>query len=129
MLANSNSYLIPLIVGVWALGLDREPSVCSGISCDLGAYISGVTGGRSLLPYLCNLSREVICKYMKLDMAQKGLYVLIIKVSNQNNALSMVDSLGTASGLHHNLVLIFLVIGLNQSIQSQKLKMFANLVP
>ena len=108
MLSNGNNYLIPLIVGVWALGLDRRPSVCSGFSCDLGAYISVVTGGRSLLPYLCNLSREVICKYMKLDMAQKGLYVLIIKVSNQNNVLSMMDSFGTTSGRHHNIVLIFL---------------------
>ena len=87
-----------------------------------------VAGGRSLLPYLCNLNREVICKYMRLDIAQKGLYVLI-KVPKENNTLGMVDSLGIASGLHHNLVLIFLVTGLNRSIQSQKLKMFANLVP
>ena len=87
-----------------------------------------VAGGRSLLPYLCNLNREVICKYMRLDIAQKGLYVLI-KVPKENNTLGMVDSLGIASGLHHNLVFIFLVIGLNRSIQSQKLKMFANLVP
>ena len=111
MLSNSNSDLIPLIVGVWALGLDRWPSVCSGTSCDLGAYISVVTGGRSLLPYSCNLNREVICNYMKLDMAQKGMYVLITKVSKQNNALSMMDTLGTALGLHHNLVLIFLING------------------
>ena len=111
MLSNGNNYLIPLIVGVWALGLDRRPSVCSGISCDLGAYISVVTGGRSLLPYLCNLNREMICNYIKLDRAQKGLYVLIIKVSKQNNALSMMDSLDTASGHHHNLVLIFLING------------------
>ena len=53
----------------------------------------------------------MICNYIKLDRVQKGLYVLIIKVSKQNNALSMMDSLGTASGHHHNLVLIFLING------------------
>ena len=112
MLSNSNSDLIPLIVGVWALSLDRRPSVCSGLGCDLGAYISVVTGGRSLLPYLCNLNREVIYNYMRLDIAQKGLYVLI-KVPKQNNTLGMMDSLDIASGLHGILVVIFLVIGLN----------------
>ena len=54
---------------------------------------------------------------MRLEFAQKELHVLI-KVPKEDNALGMVDSLGIASGLHHNLVLIFLVIGLNRSIQS-----------